>query len=782
MEGFSQPLQVNLSLKKLSATTIAICLCKHPDVKKKIRKSISNKKKDKNFPSNGVRNGVVEVVLKNLETLKLPENLKGELEDMMILLADEITRWIKYVTDFLRLSITYTDKIYWTQFGMIDDFQIYKKFWLNDHNFVKLKDGILSLSLACIHVDEELIKESIDDMIRKSEKFCHPVKIQTEDQTVNIIGLYLHNSDMGGLYDVEQENDGENKNDTEEKLDISSLFQLCVSQAFVRAAKYFYNLLNEKEKRKEIIKAAEECLEQANYCESTDLHERKNAELLLWLINTMPVEQRHYFLMENIDGIIDIFLVSLPYQEIALKVLDEKWVDLITSKHRSMIEGIIHSSNTEHLAKSASSRKVFQEAFRKMLKMASKKVKEDTFVNSKYNLEDCFDAFDVKFLSLIINDKDLENFRGWMIEEANTKIKALIKSKNFELVADFILEVLVSNNERRNFIKKYELLEKLLMCENLKTVEQILNFLISSCDDTITPFITRLNERDMCNRFLEKGRRDLVDKYLDWYYQEKKALVKKSLSEEWSLCIYIFKIWATESNVEEAKKKTLNFLKSIFNSDGEINAFVKGKLIKENDAVVLAFCQDVSKSCKGKNVKENDYAKKFDNIDELLKFCSKTSKDIKYLKKIVADDIKRYWEILGTEDGDFMTLKSLVNWVYSENKSQKEKVITDYLNSTEGVKFLNAMRESVDVYGWEPFLNYLNTWHKSFSNAKKMRKEMRPLDEVVFPAQVMGKLSALILSTGYTQKYTVEHTKGLMAAASDFGYKIYIPDEFDADF
>lgn len=541
------PLRINnVTLKHFAMISVVSRLYEQKEVKEKIKEIINEFKFrelpviDIYFPAIPIKSVITDIVKKNLSALKMPKALEKEAQDYVICLGDEVIRWVNYVTISLELDVSYIDHICWTCYGRIDDSQTFTQFWQHDASFSQLTKGRLLYSLACIYADEELILKSMNEMTVKSKNFYIPVKVLTEDQMINIIGVWIINYSKGGL--------GKNllykhKRRRKEKHRVKDLFRLCVQESYVKAAKYFFEILKENEKPTEIMLAAEICIQNATaYMEDTcearnKLEQSKTAELLIWLLNKMTTEQKHSFLLEYIYDAMPLLLFVWPYQEIVLQILSEE--QLMRAKYEDMFLSVMHCSLYAFCVCTDQGNKIYLEILERMLKSATTEVKKNVFLQVGYPnivlLADFFhflgiDNRCIDVLNLIINDSDLQSCRNKLIAQGDRKIQELIEEGNIEALAIFIKQVLNSNNERRNFIKKWKLLNNLLKADDSDMANYILNC-VSNCEgeDVDVTLHLDLDHKDIHDKFIEKGRNDLADKYVKWYMIEEERRFRRLL-------------------------------------------------------------------------------------------------------------------------------------------------------------------------------------------------------------------------------------------------------------
>lgn len=532
MEKLEHPLRHDVSLEQLAMSTLIIDILNDPVLKENMKEIIRTKYMEDEghamwvenlpfgefFPFRILKNEVNEFASKKLNELNLPKKICTKAQDTLLFYTEMLIQWADYVVIVFKIDVSYLDEVYWTSIGTIDEEKIFDEYWRKNHSFTKIltKDTKKNwaLEMACIYANEEVILFYRNLLIDEVSKIFKNVDWSSNENKVgNLAAIYLCFLHETVYWKGQFPFAGKIRKTCKwlkdsGNINLTAVIFNCWKDGFSKAQNFFWNLLDDNEKKNILKELATDCLHQAwfyciksikdahPYSENYHIIDRaRNAKTIFFLINQMSLEDRNQFLKKNIGYLVLLFLLIWPYPKLLLRILDENWYsELCYASSRQIIyapfkwmgysrfynECNIGSCESE----SHSCINIFHKILRKVFMIVPKSVKKEILSRDgryyRYSddvaenvLEDVYWYFDVTALSIIINDKDLADEREMMLEKGDWKIKYC----DLESIFRFMEEVLISNEERKEYIKKFELENDLLTTDNLEIREKVLIWL-----------------------------------------------------------------------------------------------------------------------------------------------------------------------------------------------------------------------------------------------------------------------------------------------------------------
>lgn len=327
---------MNLNLERLCLIEVAGQLCSKSEVVEEIM-IIYLKKKSSKFEKlvDAKNNSAVNLVLNNINTLSLPEKILRKLTDIIILFIRRILSWVKFVETILQLDLRFGNQIFWTPNGFIDEEKIFNS-WLNVPGFCEIKRPMgpdkqnvtVSFLLACILVQENFIERYKDRMVQEIKKLLPVTRKQNcKFETSKIIAVYLIFCYGKGLEKSFAKSKSYNKLVCFGKISLQDVTCLCGFYSFIRAFKYFWNVLTEKDKNEVKIMTVDMCIRGAGNWNSGDfdwIQRCRSAQVLLFLNNNMANENKLFFWLKNTAQLFEIFLTVWPYEETLVKIRNDE--------------------------------------------------------------------------------------------------------------------------------------------------------------------------------------------------------------------------------------------------------------------------------------------------------------------------------------------------------------------------------------------------------------------------------------------------------------------------
>lgn len=721
----STKLRFQTNLRNFSSVAIATTLWEHHQIKKEIKKYFHNWQSHiHDTPKEAAWQALVKKVSHRCDLLNLPEEQLSLVQNLIIPIGEKLFYWSMYVLWGLGLDLEFSYKIYWTNLGTIDEHKCYSKHWVKvaekSRETLRLSclpyDGTIFF-LGCLFNEKGFLRAHLEQMRVETQLFLYPLKkLNSKAKLHVIIVIWLcvyfgkGKEEAIALY---------RKLKKSKTMD-SDLFMMCLNDGLLEATKYFWSQLNQAEKKSVIMEGAEKCI---RFIEN-DYSEEKCIEILMFLLNNMTIDERQRFCIKNFGTLIRFFMTAWPYQGFAEIIFDEFHSDdAISSKDAEVtLNYFLRRVTDSHRNAKFVNKDLCRRILKKVYEWNTPEKRIRILMSDENYILKLFQKFDIEVLTMILNDQDLTDHKEKILDMGKPEYKKLIKSKDFKSLDKFLQIVFDSESQKREFKLQISSLTDLLSEGNYKLADDVLNWLSDSAEER------RLMKKQtdavkICADF-KNFKPELIEKLLLWQYEtkEERKNAKEAMKENKSfISDKIIKIW--NGNGKDSKRKCYDFLRWLGGSEERAIALKKNIVIDEND--VKTYCETLPSS------------KNFKRIDELFEFLSLTSKQILEIKQKIVKDHDEWINNLIVNQKNFQLADALFNWIF-RGQSQKQEVMSKYINSPKGAMLMVKTFLSCKVDQVEPLSNLLNYWVRSYGNFNTIKKKLQEIKP-----EGMGEFSAM---------------------------------------
>lgn len=326
-----------INLKNISAVAIAACLWEKHDIKNKIEIYFQAQTINsgvtwcniKDLHSRLTWESVINQVCEHAKLLQLPAILSSKVEIYITGMGYEILRWNKYLRFELDLPPEYSNKIYWTQHGSINEKKIFQLYWETLFKFDNL-DNVSNhriIILSVIFGQVKFLLKNIKIIQRISELYVAPAKGLSKDSHVHdIMAFWL------AIYDQESKEKGlecfKLFKDLQLKLPVLPLLTLCQEFDLFEPFKYFFfEALKVKSENCNPICWFEAFLKYSLNKSKEDLTKTKAAEIIIFLINEMPTNVKINLVCKYFSKIVKSCM-CWPFEQF-IKVVINEFIDVV---------------------------------------------------------------------------------------------------------------------------------------------------------------------------------------------------------------------------------------------------------------------------------------------------------------------------------------------------------------------------------------------------------------------------------------------------------------------
>lgn len=726
-------LTIDLNLQRVAMISIATSLWEASHVKQEIKDFFKNTKYE---PAPRYQGWyiIARKVLQNLDSLALSKIISRDLEKIIVAIGEKIYDWTEYVMLKLSLPFSFAEKIYWTCYGTIDELKIFQLFWSKvdfpsstTHSYFKVNTVYV---LASANADENFLNDSIDDMTQQMKEIYPMVDVNNyKDKIYTFMSLWLH-------FDVTRCSSHPFRNvhfaSSGHIIPPEIMLKLCAKQGFIYAVKYYYNKLSENLKCKIIEDLAVDCIHHSifllkdnNVNCNHDLV--KSAQILIFLINQMEEEQRRSFLSHYITQLVRIFLPIWPFQELIKLLFNINWFERPDVKFEKLIGNNLSCIKHSYAADCPVKKVIYSDILYRVWEKIPKIEKIWLFTRTTSVINKIYEIFDIPFIKFVTSDPDVKSCRDLVIAGASKKCRKLVVEGQFDLIDQFMTNVL-AENERESFVERLNFLEDLIMRDKFDVADQLLDWL--SDRDGRKSRAQIKNEIDgikICHELAEQGQCNLAEKFTKWQFEteDERKHFKTLLKSDETISRTIYRIWNDQSkkkNLKLVAQRCTDYLMFYFESEEEVVRFKKEKLnLLENEHFVEFLFTNVMKDHKIEN---------FEIIDALFNFLLIPPEKIKQVKETMSSNIEWWIDAYGKDRGSLELADFLINWIYSE-KDKKKEVIKNYVNSSKGVLLCNALIKRYTSFYSFPGLFRLASWLKLSENITRVKEELTAINDNV---------------------------------------------------
>lgn len=731
-----------LNLQRMAMGTTALSLWERPHIKNKVRDFFRHEYKD------GIRSreykeaneakwsNLTKEVLNQLEPRVLPKILDSELIYVIREVGAKIYNWYEYIKENLSYNnVDYAQQIYWTPYGSIDQIKIFKSFWLENSSLStgnKDRDISRLFRLACNYVLEEHINNLWQQVPKEIQEGTFYTESIYEEYKFHLIAYWVLTF-YGELHHLTRylkrvSRDHDKLYDCNHSVE-ENMFRLSVSQGYELAAKYFWNKLSDEEKDRNLISSIGLSIKRyynIYTSEEASYKHEKYAEICTYLMSQMTISQEQELFKSYNSSILEIFLSHWPWQELLMPTLERMWSYLGNGGYQNILYEIVCKISKDYglgyAIENSKYQRILHEIWQKSPACLKQQI-DQSYHDSSNITTKLLDIWDLSTLKLIINDQDMVQRRWELIDKGYVKYEKLIQEDKYELLDQFIEEILYTCEEKKNFKQKIDIWDYFIIGDQYGLADKLLAWQCSS-EEEKQKLMDKINHIELCQSFIRKDQSELANKFLDWRFTRAEEIkdCKNSFKTDKFSSDQIYKLWQLpKEDIEIAREKSDKFLKWFLHSEEEIVWFKQEKLIKNDELKEI-----LSHKFIGRN--------RFEIIEDFLEWCLLPQEEIKPLKQMIVDS--KIWQKCkyNIADGSLDIIERCVKWAFDTEK-QKLEFIKKFMLSDDGIEscyFLVKYASNVDPHHPKPtkeeklvkFNKFIDFWIKPLENFHEVKNKL----------------------------------------------------------
>lgn len=762
-----------LNLQRMALYAKAVSLWEGLHIKNKVREFFlseyrSSPREDRELNEEKWAN-LTKEVLNQLEPRVLPQILNSELIYVVREIGVKIYNWHECIKENLSYNVDYAEQIYWTPYGTIDQVKIFKSFWLENSSLSTGNRGVDISRLfksACNYVLEEHINNLWQQVPKGIQEGTFYTESIYEEYKFHLIAYYrlylageLHHLirylkrvsyDPDKLYDC--------NHSVEE-----NMFRLSVSQGYALAAKYFWDKLSDEEKDRNMFDSVHMVIKgyDSIYCDIRDYKREQYTDICAFLMSQMSISQKQELFKSYNSSILRIFLSHWPWQEFFIPTLESMWSYLGTRDYQSVLNEIMYKIRQDnklgYAIENSKYQRILHEIWHKSPACLKQQIDQSDSYSSNITMQ-LLDLWDLSTLKLIINDQDMIQRRWELIDKGYEKYEKLIREDKYELLDQFIKEVL-KQEEVEVFKQKINIWDYFIRGDYSTTTigDRYHEFkIIGECRDRYDLADKLLDwqtgslvEREELKSqidyikilyyFIVAEKYDLADKFLGWRFKSAEEIkdCKNSFKDDKFSSDQIYKLWQLlKEDVEIAREKSDKFLNWFLDSEEEIAWFKQEKLIR-NDELKEILCH--------KFIGYNH----FEIIEDFLEWCLLPQEEIKQLKQVIVDST--IWQNCKHDiANDCLDIaERFVKWAF-DIEEKRQGFIKKFMSSDVGIK---------SCYFLIKYANNVEPHHPKLTKKEKLVKFNKFIDFWIKPLEnfyeVKNKLESYV--TYYDEEEQIEN-------------------------
>lgn len=748
-----QYFKFELNLQRMAMISMAISLWEQSHIRNKIQKFLIFEYKDHENQVNEKKwHDITKLILKQIESNTLHSILKIELTHVIKSIGEKMFNWYEYIRknieyDKKESAINYIEKIYWTHYGSIDEVKILKSFWIDNPRL-----NILTVyDMACEYALEENINHLWEQIPREMQNICEDIYTEYKclilaywqccrdgnlslfvrllETTIHSGRTYIRNTLYNKYHSVEE-----------------NMFRLSIYGGYSKAVEYFWDKLNEEEKSRNVVSGIQISVTN-NIPGCTTLGEfyhkqEKCVEICIFLINQVRASHRRmpiaHIIYDSFDD--DIYVCSIlkiislmwPWQDFLEQVLDELEETLKAQNNGYTGLNLLYAItscmkrdyNLGYVIENSKYERILHEVWHKIPACLKSKIAEtDPHLDL---IQDLLEIWHLSCVKLIINAPEMIQWRTRLLESGYiicTRIGELIRIGQYELLNQFMEEILVSENEKKIFKKAIDMWDYFINEDQYDLADKLLDWQADSMEEK-EELKSKIDHVGLCLNFIKQDQYKLADKLLDWKFSTRKArqVCKDSFKNNKSSYDYIYELWAVEKEqVEIAQNKSHKFLNWFLQSEEEIVWFKKHKLV--NDQLEETLCELFI---------ENNY---FETIEYFLDWCLLSKEEIQKLKQVIVNrkiskkcKCNIMWNYIDVAE-------KFVKWAFDE-EAERTEFIRQFVLSNEGIAccadFITAARKTITDNQIPTiheaiirFNNFIDFWIKPIKNLDEIKDKLK---------------------------------------------------------
>lgn len=749
-----------LNLQRMALGAKAVSLWERPHIKNKVREFFLHeyinriRSRDDQEENEEKWANLTKEVLNQLDPRVLPKILESKLIYVVREVGVKIYNWHECIKENLSYNVDYAHQIYWSPYGSIDQVKIFKSFWLDNSSLSTGNRGVDISRLfrsACNYVLEEHINNLLQQVPQEIQEGTFYTESIYEEYKFHLIAYWvltyygeLHHLirylkrvsyDPDKLYDY--------NHSVEE-----NMFRLSVAQGYELATKYFWNKLSDEAKDRNMFDSVHMVIKGYGsiYCDIRDYKREQYTDICAFLLSQMSISQQQELFKSYNSSILRIFLSHWPWQEFFIPTLDSMWSYLGTGDYQSVLNEIMNKicqdNKLGYVIKNSKYQRILHEIWHKSPACLKQQIDQSDSYSSNITTQ-LLDLWDLSTLKLIINDQDMVQRRSELIDKGCTKYEKLIREDKYELVDQFIEEIL-KQEEVKVFKHKIDIWDYFIRGDfsTTKIGGRYHEFkIVGKCRDRydladkLLDWQTEsLAEREELKSkidyikilyyFIVAEKYDLADKFLDWRFKSAEEIkdCKNSFKDDKFSTDQIYKLWQLlKEDVEIAREKSDKFLNWFLDSEEEIAWFKQEKLIRNDE---------LKEILRDKFIGYNH----FEIIEDFLEWCLLPQEEIKQLKQMIVDSTiwqKCEYNIAG---GFLDITESFVKWSF-DTEEQKLEFIKKFMLLDDGIESCNSFIRRVsdmNPHNTKPtleerivkFKKFIDFWIKPLENFYEVKNKL----------------------------------------------------------
>ncbi|XP_071861903.1 uncharacterized protein [Bombus fervidus] len=742
-----------LNLQRMAMITMAISLWEQSHIRNKIQQLLTFEYRDgENAINERKWHDITKLILKEIESNTLNSILKIELTHIIKCIGDKIFNWYEYIRknieyDTKESAINYIEKIYWTYYGSIDEVKTLKSFWIDNP-----KLSIVTVyDMACEYALEENINNLWEQLPRALKEKCFE-NMYTEykclileywqcfrDGNLTVFIRYLETAIHSGTGYI-HEHLYNRYHSVEE-----NMFRLSVYGGYSKAVKYFWDKLNEEEKNRNVINGIQIAVTSyiPDYTSIGEYYYKRDnfVEICIFLMNQVRAGHKRKTITQIIYdsfedniymcNILKMIAPTWPWQDFLVKILEELEAALKVQNNGhtgfNLLFVIVCSMKRDYdlgyVIENSKYAMILHEVWHNIPACLKSKIAEiDSYLDLIENLLEIWHLPSVK---LIINTPEMIKWKTKLLEfghKACTKIGMLVKIGQYELLNQFIEEVLVSKKEEKLFKQAISMWDYFINEDQYDLADKLLDWQSDSIEEK-EELKSKINHVGLCINFIKKDQYELADKLLDWKFSTREArqVCKDSFKDNKSSYYYIYKLWAVkEEDVEIARNKSHKFLNWFLHSEEEIVWFKKQKLV--NDQLAKILCELFI---------EKNY---FETVEHFLNWCLLSKEEIQKLKQVIVNkklskkcQCYIMWNYVHIAE-------KFIKWAFDE-EAERTKFIRQFMLSNDGIDCCARFIAGADESGINKhkstfeevvikYNNFIDFWIKPLNNSNEIKDRL----------------------------------------------------------
>lgn len=644
-------------------------------------------------------------------TVTLSQKIENEIVNAIISIGERIFYWIEYLTEHLKVELAYSQRIYFTRHGTIDEIKIFNSFWAKNpilNNITSFNKGIYLLS--CLFAQKDFINSNKDVMIAQLKR-TKKVPVSTINKYQDKCFLLITASVLDYLQRFDLSKKGKKlvkqlKNKSGAVISPDDMYEVCVAYGLFEASEYYFDKMSAVMMTVPMM-SANACLKGMESLKEVNCYRRgKFTDLFILSISMVRQQDTNFFMTRHLSQCLQVLLIW-PLQNFYYTFL-EQVKNHLTEKEPTFEDNfpLLIKTITDFIIEDGKAKlPVRRDFYRDVLKRTwdaldgSSKVMVCTKGASLKNL---FDNSEFSTLGLVIdlknppdNGSDEFNLRTWKIGD---KIFDSLKKENFELLSKFVREAFNTEEDRDIFKDEIVLYftMKIIIDGDVDKADKILNWMASSKEDL--PILkNKLNQKRIVNSLMSKKDFPTIAKFFDW----------------------------------------LSF------SPEEVTEF-KRDLIKDNENSIKEFLTHVMYA--RFQHQEASHARVGESLNNFLKFCGVKQEEINEIKKKIREVIHEWIRYFAIEKLGLGVVDTVVYWIFDQQESAEE-VIKDFLDSSDGVVLANEIIDYLEYNPQDYVFTFINEWMPLARDREGLKRRMiesRPAKqrevERVFDAIEVGGL------------------------------------------